>query len=171
MAAASAFRAAEELSRKAELAEITGDEAILAAAKVSGVLSERVEEAGGDAKEAATSGYQVADKTHKKAEQADIAGDEVIGAAAQALHKLVSRAVAAAGQAREAAEKAMKTSKEVATEAARKAEEAAKKADLVPKLVRQVISSREFILTLIMVVLGAMFAAVALSVGIVSLGP
>jgi hypothetical protein len=70
------------------------------------------------------------------------------------------RAERAARQAREAAEVAM-----------RAAEEAVAKFGLVPKLVRQILSSREFVLIAILIAVGSIFAAVAISVGLSSLHP
>jgi hypothetical protein len=65
----------------------------------------------------------------------------------------------------------MKASEAAASEAAAKAEEAITKVDLVPKLVKQVIASREFLLVIIIAVLGAIGAAVAISVGLSLLAP
>ena len=151
-AAASTFRAAEELSRKAELAELAGDEAIVAASKVSGLLAEKVEEAGNEAKESTSKGFEVAEKALKTAEEADTAGDEAIAAATASLDTQVKRAEELARQADEKAEHTIK-------------------ADMIPKIVREVLSSRQFLLIILMVVLGTLFASVAISAGLVSLGP
>jgi hypothetical protein len=85
------------------------------------------------------------------------------------------RAERAARQAREAAEVAMRAAGEEAAaraeEAKKAAEEAVAKFGLVPKLVRQILSSREFVLIAILIALGSIFAAVAISVGLSSLHP
>ncbi|GAI97892.1 unnamed protein product [marine sediment metagenome] len=115
-------------------------------------LAGRVEETGREAKEAATIAFKVADKALKKAEQTDVAGDEALAAAMKALDKLISRSEEMAKKAREAAETTVKS-------------------DMVPKLVKEVLSSRQFLLIILLTVLGTLFTAVALSVGLISLGP
>ena len=65
----------------------------------------------------------------------------------------------------------MKASEAAAEEAARKAEEAMTKVDLVPKLVKQVLGSKQFLLVIIITVLGAIGASVAISLGLSMLAP
>ena len=65
----------------------------------------------------------------------------------------------------------MRASEAAAAAAAAKAEEAIAKVDLVPKLVKQVLSSREFLLVMVITVLGAIGAAVAISLGLSLLAP
>ena len=115
-------------------------------------LTGRVEETGREAKETATIAFEVADRALKKAEQTDVAGDEALAAAMKALDKLISRSEEMAKKAREAAETTVKP-------------------DMVSKLVKEVLSSRQFLLIILLTVLGTLFAAVALSVGLISLGP
>ena len=198
MATAAAYRAAEELDRKAGLAEIAGEEAIKAASKVTGMLSERVDEAGREAKETAVKGFETAEKTRKKAELADITGDEATEAAMRAFQQFVSNAEEAARQTRETAEAAIRAAAEetasrveearrsaeelarqvreaadmAANEAIRKAEEAlAKAAEALPaKLVKKIISSWTFLGALILVFVCAVFAAVAISIGVSFIG-
>lgn len=91
------------------------------------------------------------------------------------LEKSLSLANEAAKDARKAAEEARKAGEKAAEEATAiatmKAEEAISKLGSVPKMVRQIISSREFILFAVIVALGSIFAAVAISVGLSSLRP
>lgn len=115
-------------------------------------LTGRVEETGREAKETATIAFEVADRALKKAEQTDVAGDEALAAAMKALDKLISRSEEMAKKAREAAETTVKS-------------------DMVPKLVKEVLSSRQFLLIILLTVLGTLFAAIAISVGLTSLGP
>ena len=65
----------------------------------------------------------------------------------------------------------MRAAEAAAAEAAAKAEEAIAKVDLVPKLVKQVLSSRAFLLVMVITVLGAIGAAVAISLGLSLLAP
>jgi len=91
---------------------MAGDEAIEEAAKVSGILAERVSAAGKRTKEAAATGSEIAERTRKKAAAADIAGDEAIDTAVQTLHKLVNQAEELARKAKEAADAAARSSAE-----------------------------------------------------------
>jgi hypothetical protein len=90
---------------------------------------------------------------------------------AEAAERAGERAEEAAAKAAKAAESAVKASQELAAKAAEKAEAAAAKFDLVPQVIKQVLGSRQFLLIIILAVLGAIFAAVAISVGLSSLGP
>jgi len=73
-----------------------------------------------------------------------------------------------AEEAKKAAEEAAARAEEVARVAEKAAEEAVAKAEAaIPRaLVRQILSSREFMLFIVAVILGAVWAAVAISVGI-----
>jgi len=81
------------------------------------------------------------------------------------------RAEEAAAKAARAAESAMKTSEEIAAKAVEKAEEATAKFGLVPKVVKEVLGSRQFMLITLLIALGSIVSAVAISVGLISLGP
>lgn len=66
---------------------------------------------------------------------------------------------------------ARKASEAAAAEAVKKAESAMAKVDMVPKLVKQVIASKDFLLVMIITVLGAVGASVAISFGLSLLAP
>jgi hypothetical protein len=108
-----------------------------------GKIGDRVEEAGKDAKKAAATAFGVAEDTRKKAEVADRAGGEAISAAVAA-NKLVDEATH---------EAMMKTVEE-----------------LPAKLVKKVLTSWEFMVFILLVLVSSIFAAVAISVGISAFG-
>lgn len=135
-AGAAAFRAAEELARRAGIADIDGDEAIKVAARLFGPFSEDVQKVGREAKNAAATGFHVAEKTRDKANTADTVGDDAI-------------------------EAAMK----VAQDALQKAQNA-----LTRDMARKIIGSWQFLGIAIIILLGAIWAAVSISLSVSLIG-
>jgi hypothetical protein len=110
---------------------------------------------------------EATEKATKTSEQTNL----MLAQARTAAEEAGTKAEEAARKAQEAAEKAMRAAEAAAAEAARKADEAMAKVDLVPKLVRQILGSRHFLIIITMVVLGSIMAAVAVSAGLTALGP
>ena len=158
---------------------MAGDAAIAAAARVSGMLAARVDEAGKEAKAVALTAAKVAAETSKKAELADIAGDEAVAAGLKAITDSVTRgareaaetAMGAAQRATSRAEEAGRASREatgraeeIALAAKKAAEEALAKAEeaLIKSIIKR-LSSGTWIAVLALIALGTIFAAVMLS--------
>ena len=105
----------------------------------------------------AASKAEEATKAARKAAETCEAGEKATGNATRA-------AAEAAARAEEAAKTALKASEE----AVGKAEEAVKKAEeaYVATLVKKVLSSWEFITTIAIIIIGSVFAAVTISLGL-----
>ena len=101
------------------------------------------------------------------------AAEDARRAAELAAEAAARKADEARKSAEDAAKKAQEASQIVAREAERKAEEALKKADeaLPANLVRKMLASWEFLTILILVFLGAVFAAVSISLGLALMKP
>ncbi len=109
---------------------------------------------------------EMGESIRKAAEDARRAAELAAAAAAK-------KADEARKSAEDAAQKAQEVSQIAAREAERKAEEALRKAEeaLPAKLVRKILASWEFLAILVLVFLGAVFAAVSISLGLALMKP
>ena len=117
------------------------------------------------AAEAARKAQEAANRAEEARKAGEKAAESAMRAAAEAVSKTEDIAKAATAAAKEAAEIA-------AEQATRKAEEAFAKAEeaLPSKLVKKVLSSWDFLAVLIMILVGAIFASVAISLGLSLIG-
>ncbi|MFC1870629.1 hypothetical protein ACFLYE_05135 [Chloroflexota bacterium] len=138
-----------------ELPDIAGDEAIEAASQALHQLVTRAEE--------------LAKAAETAAEAANISSQEA-SKAAEAAGLRAAKAAGSAEEVAKAAERAAGRAEQVAEAAETAAEVAIKKAEPVV-FVKKLLSSWDFIIFVVLVILAAVFGSVAISIGLSSLGP